>query len=254
MLITHGATKIRIMIIALIIALLFGGFQDYILIPNMHKHLKKNIDHKETVHFVKSLVKDVNKEKKEFDKEQGKNWKQFEKSRSTNVLYYQVYIAEIKGGRSDLQIVQKEARKNIVAILTEDQWNNIFKSASKEFKRAEKTYLRSSKKLDKQFVKLENAIKKEVKQESRQGELLRITSDFKKELNKGIKNQSQLYFDNQKYWKYDASPETINTTISQANEIKYAYLDLFVETRIKILENTSKEEQKKIFRHLNKLF
>jgi hypothetical protein len=241
------------MIIAIIISLIMG-VQDFLLIPNMDKHARKHVESKEVAHSIKEIVKELSKKQKEFNKEQGDNWKKLEGIKSTAIDEYPIIIEDLKKTRKALLQLQIEARREIADMLTEEEWDNIYLSASKDFEKYKKRANKTFEKLDKRFSKLEKSISKEIEPELRKDELLSITSRFKEQLYGGIKKQYELYFNNPELWKYEANAQTINETTSRANEIRMAYLDSFVESRIQIIEFTTEKEREKIIRRLNKLF
>ncbi len=241
------------MIIALLISLIMGA-QDFLLIPNIDKHARKQVESKEVAHSIKVIVKELSKKQKEFNKEQGDNWKKLEGIKSTDTDEYSMILEDLKKTRKVLQDLQKEARKEIANMLTEEEWNNIYLSASKDFEKHKKGANKTFEKLDKRFSKLEKSISKEIEPELRKDELLSIVSRFKEQFYGGIKKQNDLYFNNPELWKYEADAQTINETISRANEIRMAYLDAFVKSRIQLIEFTTEKERQKIIRRLNKLF
>ena len=230
------------------------GAQDFLLIPKMDKYAKKHVENKEVVHHVKKIVIKLEKKEKNFNKEQGDNWKKLEGIKSSDTCDYQLILAEIKNTRMELLEDQKGARKEIVNLLTEEEWNTIYKSASKDFENYKKGVKKKFKKLDKRYTKLEESIRKEIGKDSRQEDLLSITARFKEELYNGIKGQYELYFNNPELWQYEANAQTINETVSRANDFRMAYLVAFVEFRIQIVELTTDDERQKIIRRLNKLF
>jgi hypothetical protein len=241
------------MIIAMIISLLMGA-QDFLLIPNMDKHARKNVESKVVAHRIKEIVKALSKEQKDFNKEQGATWKRLEGIRSTDTSEYPMILEDLKKTRLALQDKQKEARKEIVNLLSKEEWDNIYLSASKDFEKYKKGANKTFEKMDKRFSKLEKSISKEIQPELRKEKLLGITTGFKEQLYGGIKQQNELYFNNPELWKYEANAQTINETTFRANEIRMTYLDAFVESRIQIIEFTTEEERQKIIRSLNKLF
>ena len=241
------------MIIAMIVSLIMGA-QDFLLIPKMDKYARKHVENKEVVHHIKKIVKELAKKKKDFNKEQGDNWKKLEGIQSSDTCDYQIILAELKNTRMELLEDQKGARKEIVNLLTGEEWNTIYKSASKDFEKFKKGINKKFIKLDRRFTNLEKSIRKEIEPESEQEELLCITTRFKEQLYNGIEGQYELYFNNPELWQYEANAQTINETVYRANDFRMGYLEAFVESRIQIMELTTEDERKKIIRRLNKLF
>ena len=148
------------MIIALLIALVFGGSQEDIVFTHLEKYYKKNFEKGEQKEKLKILFSEYNSQKKLYDKANKARMKRFQKLQaspnSTSDNFDSIYTEAVRS-RKKWQQASLTRLSILKENLTEDQWNEALQKTDKDVDKYWKSYAKGKSKI---INKLEKTDKK----------------------------------------------------------------------------------------------
>lgn len=246
-------------LIALISLLFFGGSEEYFLIADLDKGVKKFVVEKETKKEVLSIFKIKTKDLKKSNKAHAKLIKEFGKvnlDRSSSKEVFEQYAQNLANSLKSNQDIIIDARINTIVKLSEEEWKNIT-TLSKET--TQKRNAKIQKKLDKKdqkdpFAKIETSITESIIDESNRKSALSSLDQLRKSYSTiAEKLKDKNIIDTPALENKDTSQEDLEAMALYLRELRLeAYHDM-LDFRFEILEQSNEMEWSKIMKSLNKL-
>jgi len=243
------------MIITLIISLLFGGGNRDLIIPQIDKYYKKNVENKDDREALKLIFREYDTEKKAYDKAGKKRAKKFQKLQSSSNPSKQDFEAlHAQSIESKLQWNQKSLKifSSIKSHLTDIQWDESMVNIDKDIKKHRKSYKKTKDHIFEKVRKTNKRIVRILKDEKNNKEAIALIQNFEVDIvrifseyeEKGeISLNSML--------QYSADVETIKTQEEALDTIGNHFYESYLKAYLELKELLNDEEWKKVKRAFN---
>lgn len=246
------------MIIALLISLIFGASNDLVVIPKFQKYADVHIQENERLIQVKEISKSTKKTRKEYAKEYAKLSKELKRlnaSYSSSAKDFEIFHTELKAYRKKIYEFEIERYLSFDQLILDKEWKQIIESSAKDFMKYRKRKDKTKKEFKKQIDKLQVKLDKQIEDKGKGEKAKKIVNSFQNEMEiLNNKKKQYLIAYNTDIQNKRLNKEELLQLFLENNLLGDKIYELFVQTHVSLLEQTSEEEWNAIVKHMNKLF
>lgn len=252
---------IWVLLINLLLVLLSAGPEEVFLVPNIDKQVKTHVEDNDRKKEIKAIIKEANKEIKDFGKIRKSKLKQLRKlgpnrdisSEQLNTIFQDYFYA-----RKTMQSMLIEHRLNLQHLLREKEWKLIIEDAvlpsDRLRKKGDKNEDKVDEMVDKFLSKLENKIHDSISDTLKRKKVIGALSIFDATIREFVEEgQSMNFEDNKLIRNKNATRQDLEDFYKKHDTLRLRGTKEYFNIRDIMLENTNEKEWKSIQKAFNSL-
>ncbi|MEM9326818.1 MAG: hypothetical protein AAGA85_14225 [Bacteroidota bacterium] len=247
------------MLIALIIAMIFGGgsnspFAD----PDLLKYIKKTVADQDRKEQIVDLAKEYKTYIKRFAKEQAEGLKEMDAmfaNRETTRADFETFFSEWRGSHATQEAKAVEGRMRFQNMITEEEWARVLQMVDAGKKDPTKDQRKLIDKFKSRTTKRRAAIASEIADADRRETALKSYDGFQLAVVEYMLEKARLnYKDNDAIRNIFASEDDMKAIYAKRDQLRAELYKAYIPMHAELVASTKEEEWTNISKAVSKLF
>lgn len=246
--------------LSLLIGMLLGGgnISAYV-VEDFPKEVKRNVDEKERQKDILAITKPYEKEFKSVQKDLKKSKKQMKKlhlDRNASSEDINEILDNSNTSWKDIQAKGVAARTEVMAMLSDEEWELIIANSMEEFDKKEiKKQKKAYDNFEKKFTKLRATVSKEITDPEHLEKIFATFDSFQADMKSYVEaNMNRTAKELEEFSQREATEDELNAAFSVVDEARDRFFEGIEKLHFDLVELTTEEEYAKIAKAVNKTF